>query len=176
MGPVNTLLIPRETFSKACGVWDQRSGGSRLLLHSDFCLVFILSLIIVFNRRIFVSCLAFLSNSIFFFGFVCVDLLLRFLGILSIIDQKGILYPSLNYKHFSHITIASLEQGNRVALIPNMSKYSKLKIQCYSTQATTIVPTTEITLDFIEWLRGFVDGEGHFYINKKTETTFSFRF
>lgn len=30
--------------------------------------------------------------------------------------------------------------------------------------------------EFKEWLCGFIDGEGHFYINQKTKTSFSFRF
>jgi intein-encoded DNA endonuclease-like protein len=29
---------------------------------------------------------------------------------------------------------------------------------------------------FSEWLRGFIDGEGHFYINVRSDTSFSFRF
>lgn len=30
--------------------------------------------------------------------------------------------------------------------------------------------------DFMEWFRGFSDGEGHFYINIKSNTRVSFRF
>ena len=43
----------------------------------------------------------------------------------------------------------------------------------FSTKTGVLSP---LNGDFNEWLCGFIDGEGSFYINKKTNTTFSFRF
>lgn len=48
-------------------------------------------------------------------------------------------------------------------------------VRKFSTK-TTVLSASTLKGDFIEWLCGLIDGEGSFYINKKTNTTFSFRF
>ena len=42
--------------------------------------------------------------------------------------------------------------------------------------STKIAVLSTLKDDFFEWLCGLIDGEGSFYINKKKNTTFSFRY
>jgi len=42
--------------------------------------------------------------------------------------------------------------------------------------STELKKNSSLNNEFKEWLCGLIDGEGHFYINKKSETVFSFRF
>ena len=46
-------------------------------------------------------------------------------------------------------------------------------VRNFSTKTGVLSP---LNGDFNEWLCGLIDGEGSFYINKKKNTTFSFRF
>ena len=69
---------------------------------------------------------------------------------------------------------------NLKCLVLSVNYYDKYSIpfnlNIVRRYSTKIAVLSTLKDDFFEWLCGLIDGEGSFYINKKKNTTFSFRF
>jgi len=60
--------------------------------------------------------------------------------------------------------------------IRNFDMHNNINLKYKKKLSTGFKNNSCLSNEFKEWLCGLIDGEGHFYINKKSNTVFSFRF
>lgn len=86
--------------------------------------------------------------------------------LLSPLGSRGVVATGFNCAKNIYRGFSSLSSGSR--------KFSSSTTASLSSQL--ICNETNIPLDIIEWLRGFTDGEGNFYIRRRSAETRAFSF